>query len=365
MPEMQYVDPVSYMTPMEPQAPGAEPATTAPPDTPTATPATAEIPAPPTAPEVPAVTEDPADAALRSLIEGEKPLEWDDNSKSLFEKTFGEKDPLAFREQWKAKANELEIIRKDAEEGRALKTGLNKLNPAIARAIQLEQEGKDSVGYLRSLPDAVIQNKPAKELTDRQLIDTYKPDQVSEEEWTAIKTGNYEELGIDKNVLEYKVKTLRQLVEPEHEQKRSSIMADVSSAEQTRAQQIEAYNAATITAINHAKNDPIARLYVDQNTVEQFRAGELSKGLLTLDDGITPSPQMLTTLLKAARFDEYVKRAEAVGYARGKQDGMKEETSRMPAPNAGGRSVVAPTEQRELTPQEQFFNRIEAGLAKN
>lgn len=304
----------------------------------------AEAPAP-VAPEVPAEAAAPVDP-LRQALEGlgspnELPT-WDDNARSSFEKTFGEKDPFAYLESRKQREAEYDIYKKDAEDARALKAGLERISPATQRALQLEMEGKDSIAYLRSLPDAVLQNKPAADLKDEALINTYKPGMVSPEEWEAKRTGEYDELGIDQKTLEYKIKSLRQMAEVDHENKRSELLSEVNKTEQGRQQYMENQTKAYAAAIAHAQSDPITRVFAsDPRVLDQFRSGELEKGLLTLDDGITPSPNKLTTLLKAQQFDKAMKLKEEIGYERGLQVGRQEGTSRMPNPSSGTRSNQA------------------------
>lgn len=351
------IDPVMGGFEMPNQAPPVEPAKeTAP---------VAEAPATPEAPETPATPEDPLRKTLEGLIDPQEDNSWDDSAKSLFEKTFGEKDPMAYLETRKQKDAEFELFKKDAEEGRNLKAGFGRLSPAAQRALQLEMEGKDAVAYLRSLPDTVLQNKEAKELTDKALIDTYKPGMISQEEWAAKASGDFDELNIDKDTLDYKIKSLRQMAEIEHEGKRGQLLSEVNQAEQSRSEFNENYNKAIAASYAAAQSNPILKTFAeDAQTLESFRNGTLDKGLLTLDDGITPSPNKFTTLLKAQLFDRVTKLQYEVGFEKGRQAGLQELTSRMPMPTNGNRAITSPTEQKQQAPGGAFLDNIEQGIGR-
>lgn len=372
-PQMVVVDPFSMPSapPPDPQAPPTtDPLIVAPPQAqqPPAAPAIAPEPTqtPAVAPPAPV---DPLDQSISQLIDGQKPFEMDDAFKSKFKELMGIEDPLKFKDDWTKSSTETELLRKDAMEARAVRESLSKLSPAAQRLLQLEMEGKsnDAISYLRSLPDVVLQNKPADELSPEILLKTYRADMFTPEEWTALKTGNYEELGLDpemaKKTLDWKVNGLLPMAKAEHETARASIASQATAHQQQRAAAQEGWDKAVTNSIAHAKQSPLS-VYVDQSMIDGFLNGQVEHGLLVESDGVTPSPNRLESILKAKLYDSAVKRASELGYQRGKQDGLQEATSQLPNSPPGRTAVAHIPDANNKDAATQWLDQVEQNMAK-
>lgn len=290
-----------------------------------------------------------AELAVRNLV-GDIPttITWNDEAKKLFKETFGAEDPLAFKTDVEKRLAEAELNLADANDGRVYKKTVENMSPALQRAFQLELQGKkeEAIQYLRSMPDSLLQNKEAKSLTDKQLLDTYEPGQVSDEEWKAMETGNFDDLGVDERVLKHKVKTLRQLAERAHETKRASIQEDLRAQEAQIRQAQEMEQKAIAAAVAKAKNDPLTKAFITPQTIDQFASQQLLRDMLFDPSGVTSENQM-TNLLKAKHFDEVMVAQKDYWYKKGLQDGAQEATAKVPSgPQGSGRAVASPPQQQ-------------------
>lgn len=287
-------------------------------------------------------TPDPAADNWNKILNPEKPVELDDAFKTNFKNYFGADDPQKFKEHVNSLSTERDLYKTKADELQQLSDNFSKLSPAAQRAMQLEWEGQDGVGYIRSLPDTVFRNKEAKELSSQQLIDTYEGGKVSPEEWQALKDGNFDDLNISKEALEYKVNTFRTVAEHKHEQQRQSILSELQAGNEQRKKTLDEYNRGIAEAIAEAR--AVLGPFVTEETITNYTNGKLVNGLFFQQDGI-PAKQSLTNALKAQLYDEYGARKEALGYKRGREEGILEANSKLPTgPSHSGRVALDPAE---------------------
>lgn len=319
-------------------------------------PVTTQVPPAGTAPEVPtgttAAPQEEMDDFTKALLGVQQTVEWNEDAKKLFKATYGEDDPLAFKQKYQETLTQAEVLKKQAEEAEALKASLKRVedsNPALHAAILEELEGRDGLAYISKLPNANILGKKPTDLNDETLLRTYLGDKFTEDEWKAYRTGDYDDIGLTKEIMEAKVKALRPVAEHMHETRNQEYRSGIQQREEAYRQQREKYNQVVVQSVSKAQEDPFAKLYLNQETIEAFRSGTLSKGLLTDEDGATPHPNMLAALIKAKHFDEAVKRAFEAGKKAGEQRGLKQGVAQLPTPGPGGR-VTAPADGQKVDP---------------
>lgn len=327
---------------MFPQSPTPAPA--APVDTPVIEhPAVAQAETPAVETPIPAPvaqpTETPEDAKWNKALNPETPLELDEATEKAIAKYFGTESAAQAKERFQQTQSEIDIYKKEVEAGASLKSLFSKLSPAAQRLVQMEANGEDGIAYVRTLPDSVFRNQEAKNLTSDQLVNTYEPGKVTPQEWQALKDGNFEDLNISKETLEYKVNTLRQMAEVKHEAQRQGIQKELETADAAQKATIENYTKGMATAVSTAKSSPLAPLITDEH-IAKYTSGNLVNSLYLQQDG-TPSPDSLTNAMKVLLYDEYGARKEAIGYKAGREAGILEATSKLPSgPSKGGRDTT-------------------------
>jgi len=306
------------------------------------------------APATPAVETDPFLSALRGTTD--TPAAWADEAKNLFKQTFGEDDPFAYKTRIQQELAEKEEFKQRAVQGDNITAALKKIeqeNPVLHAAFLEQLEGRDALQYIASLPNATILGKSSKDIADKVLLKTYLGDKFSTEEWKAIETNDFSELGVEKEVVDAKIKTLRPAAEFMHDQRNQEHNARIQSREQAIAAAREADTKTRAAAIAAATSDPYAKLYVNQETIQSFRDGKLFQGVFTQEDGAL-HPNAFTAAIKAKHYDSDVKRAYAAGMEAGKQSGLQEGTAQLPNARPGQR-VVATQEQSQVDPNRSVI----------
>lgn len=354
------VDPFDFGAPTAPlpQA-SAQPATPASPE-PVVAQAPVDTPAPvvdtPAAP-----VSDPVAEALAAMESASAaPTPWSDEARALFKQEFGADDPGVFKTEYSAMREQLELIRTEKETLSALKADLDRLSPAMLRAIELGREGKDPVSYLRSLPDGVFHNKPAAELTDRQLIDTYAKGKISEDQWSKLNDPDTDPEVV--GAIKEKISHYRDICEDKHETERGRVTSELQSAQAQQAQAFEQFQKGVASTLSYAKNDPFAKAFVDKGHVDEMsQPGKFLSRFLE-SDGVTPKPEALTMILKAERFDRAVQVARESAYRKGKEDGVLEATSKQPSTPQARRDAAPPPQQHQRSADATVLDSIERGI---
>lgn len=351
------VDPFDFGAPTAP-LPQAQPAT----PEPVVAQAPVDTPAPVAeAPATPAVIADPvADALAAMEAASAAPTQWSDEARALFKQEFGADDPGTFKTEYSALREQFELIRTEKETLSALKADLDRLSPAMLRAIELGREGKDPVGYLRSLPDGVFHNKPAAELTDRQLIDTYAKGKITDDQWSKLNDPDTDSEVVE--VIKEKISHYRDICADKHETERGRVTSELQSAQQAQAQAFEQFQKGVASTLSHAKNDPFAKAFVDKGHADEMsQPGKFLSRFLE-SDGVTPKPEALTMILKAERFDRAVQVAKESAYRKGKEDGVLEATSKQPSTPQARRDAATPPQQHQRSADATVLDSIERGI---
>jgi hypothetical protein len=301
-----------------------------------------------------------ADALANMDAVAAAPVSWSDEAKAIFKQEFGVDDPGAFKNEYSTLREQHELIKKEKDSLSALKADLDNLSPAMLRAIELTREGKDPIGYLRSLPDGVFQNKPANELTDRQLIDTYAKGKVTDDQWEKLSDPDTDPDVVD--AIKDKISHYRDICVDKHEAERGRIASEVQSAQQQQHQAFEQFQKGVAQTLSHAKNDPFAKAFVDKGHADEMsQPGKFLSRFLE-SDGVTPKPEALTMILKAERFDRAVQVAKESAYRKGKEDGVLEATSKQPSTPQARRDAAAPPQQHQRSADTTVLDSIERGI---
>ncbi len=326
-----------------------------------------EPPAPvATPPQAPPAEEKPKSpyADVISSIVGDAPIaakaeEWSEDAKALFKSVYGADDPVAYKGEIDKRIAEADLYKKQYEEVAPLKERIEKMPPAVARALSLALEGKtdEAQEYLKGLPKIAIEGKEAKALTDRQLIDTYLPGKITAEQWDAMNDPETDEDVVD--ALKMRASILRETAAERHDQERTKLAEELASREASKKQAFELYQSGVAEAVAHVKNSPL-RLFADDNFVNEMSNGSFVYRFVK-EDGVTPTPQAATLLLKALHFDNAVKDAEERGFERGQSKALQEATSRQRSvPRAITREGI-PEGQAVVSEADALLGRILAG----
>lgn len=294
-------------------------------------------------------------AALDTPAAGE--VAWTDEAKQTFAKYFGADDPATFKKEFTTLREQYELVNQEREALTALKKDIESLTPAMLRAIELQREGKDPVAYLKSLPDGVIHNKPASELTDRQLIETYAKGKVSDEQWEKLNDPDTDSEVVE--AIKEKIAMYRDIAVEKHEAERGRISQEYEAGIKAQQQAFEQYQKGVASAIAHAKNDPFAKAFVNKGHVDEFQKPGAFLSRFLESDGVTPKPEALAMVIKAERFDAAVKASKTAGYKKGYEDGLAEDTSARPATPSARRAVAEqPKPQDKTTEDAKLLDRI-------
>ncbi len=348
--------PVPTPTPAEPApqdtpapAAGAKPAEQAPPAD--------SAPQTPT-PSEPAAEPSPYDSVVASVL-GDTPatIQWGDDAKNLFKTTFGVEDPLEFKKQVDLKDQKLSLVEKEVDELKPLKQAFESMPPAAHVAFQklLQGDAKGAQEYLKSIPTVALENKEAAELSDRVLVDTYFEGKVKPEQWNLLNDPEADSDVVD--AFKTKVSMLREAAEIKHDARRNEAKELAVKFEADQKAAHENYITAVAATIAEAKSTPLG-VFVPQ-IENEIRSGHFVTKFVQ-PDGVTPTKEAATLLLKGLHFDQAVKAAEERGYARGASGKRQEDTSRMPpAVSAAARSAG---DQPTVETQQQQINKIMLGV---
>lgn len=344
--------PVAEAPPAGPQGPSGGPGTPG-------TPPPADV-AP--AVDAPAPAADPYAAAVSELLDGPAAeVEWTPEAKDLFKKSFGVEDPKEFKTTYEQKLAEADLYKKKYEEVAPIQDRLTNLPPAMHRALQLALDGdtKAAQEYIKSLPTIALENKEAKDLPVRSLIDTYLPGKVKPEQWDLLNDPEADEDVVD--AIKQRVGILGETASEMHEKTRNEAINQWQQAETAKKQAFEQFQQGVAASIANAKASTV-RVFVDENIVKKVQDGSFIFDYVK-EDGVTPTPHALTQHLKALHYDNAVKAAEARGYERGTQEAILKATSRQPSmPRVNGRDPGAPA--LEMTQDQQVDSIIQKAVAR-
>lgn len=303
-----------------------------------------QVEAPPPAAPLAAETPDPFLSALTGQTDT---VEWTPEAKELFKKTYGTEDPFAYKSDIEKRLAELNEVKERVVKADNLEANLNKLaqdNPVLHAAVMEQLNGGDGLAYISKQPNLTIAGKKAEDVADATLMDAYMRERFSDEEREALRTGKYDDLGINETDLKAKVKMFRSAAEFMHEQREGERNKAIQSREQQIAQLREKDTQARAAAIAAASNDRFAKLHMTQEVISGLRDNSIFNGVFTDSDG-TLHPNSLTALIKAKHYDGDVARALELGEKKGYQRGLQEGTASLPTPRPGQRMVSTGDQQ--------------------
>ena len=305
---------------------------------------------------------DPYEKVAGDLIgETAKVAEWTPEAKELFKAQFGVDDPVAYKADLDKRLTEAELLKSEYDQIAPVVQAMNKLNPALQKAFALALEGKptDAQEYLRSLPEAVVQGKAAKDVPKEKLVDMYFPGKLSDEDREALTDPDTDP--DVKAAIKARVDHWAKAAGEIHDSKLEEIKNEQAAQKEAQKAQFEAYKQATATAISEARNSKLGAL-LDPAATEALQTGAFMKAFVE-DDGVTPTKDAGTRYLWAVHGEKLMKAAETRGYKRGKMEGSLESTSRMPEVGAGKRAA-GDTPKGPQTEDEQARN-VLLGILKS
>jgi hypothetical protein len=327
---------------------GVAPEPTPAPETPTET--KAETPTP-EAPKAEAEVVDPYEAAALASLEGsDKPDPWTAEAKAALKSRFGVEDPL----ELEARINEAGLVKQEYDALLPIKQGIENLPPAVKNAFSLALSGKpeEALKYLKELPDGVFMDKEAKHIPSDKLIPMYLDGKMSKEDFDILKNpSDYDEDVV--SAVKMKEKHFRDIAADMHERKLGEVRNAQVEAQAAQKAAYEQYNKSVAESIAHAKNTPLG-VFATKEFEQEIHTGQFVRRFLK-EDGVTPTTEGATLLLKALNYDNMVKAQYNVGYKRGKSEGTLDVANGKPgAPPVAGRSAAAPS-QGQLSAAEKIL----------
>lgn len=308
------------------------------------------------APEPPKAQEgqeevDPYEAAALASLEGEsKPDVWTEDAKAALKARFGVDDPTEIE----TRISQAELIKQEYDSIVPLKQGLESMPPALKNAFNLAMQGKveDALKYVKGIPDGVFMDKEAKHIPSEKLIPMYLEGKMTEEDFAILKDPDADPDEV--KAVKAKEKHYRDIAADMHERK----LAEVRNAQQESAKaQKEAYDnyvKSVAESLSHAKNTPL-KAFVSKDVEQEIQTGNFVRRFLK-EDGVTPTPEAASLLLKALHYDNMVKAQYNVGYKKGKSEAMLEIANGKPgAPPVAGRAAGGAPPKGELTPAQQIL----------
>jgi hypothetical protein len=319
----------------------------------------AEVPATPAV--TPVVAEaNPLDDVIGSLTGAPAATTpWDDSAKALFKNKFGSEDPDAYLAQNQARDEQFNLIKTERDQAINYKTAVESMSPAMRKAFELHMEGKDAVAFLKSMPDAVIQNKPAAELSDEYICTVYAPGKT-DSAFATLKNPDASEEAIQaaKDVIQH----YRSIGEDRHEAARSKEDQEAQAAQAQRTANYETFQKGTSVAIANLKSSPM-KAFVDQGQIDEYSKPGAFLSKFVENDGVTPKPNAFVTIAKGERFDEAVIRASESGYKRGREEGILEATSKQPStPQVRRDTAPVINQATERSADTKTLDTIEQGI---
>jgi len=312
---------------------------------------TEATPAEPAPAATEATTDDAFEEALRGSVEPAAAPVWDDTAKAVFKNTFGEEDPVAFKETFAKTQAELGTLREVTEKQKSVMDLLNSVEerfPALANALLEVAENRDPFEYLNNLGDPKMLGKKAEDLSESQMVDTYLQKHFSKAERDALRTGDYSDLDVSAEDLKAKVNHWMSTAQDMHEQKNQAY-TKANEAKAARATEVRKnFEASVTSAIAKASADPLVRSAITPEILTAFRNGTLLNGSTFKDDG-SYADTALSTYLKGTRYDSDIKRAYESGKKVGSQGRAQEVVASLPT--KPGASRTAPATAAPAQPQ--------------
>jgi len=299
---------------------------------------------------------DPYEAAVEASLQGEaQPDPWTPEAKAALKSRFGVEDPL----ELETRINEAALVKQEYDEMVPIKQGLESMPPALKNAFAFAMNGKteEALKYLKEIPEGVFMDKEAKHIPSDKLIPMYLEGKMTKDDFDILKNPHDHDEDVV-TAVKAKEKHYRDIAADMHERKLSEVRTAQEQMQQAQKQAYEQYNKSVAETIAHAKNTPF-KAFVTKEVEQEIHTGSFVRRFLK-EDGVTPTPEAATLLLKALNYDNMAKAQYNVGYKRGKSEGTLDVANGKPgAPPVSGRAVSEP--QGEMTPAQKIL----ANLGRN
>lgn len=281
-------------------------------------------------------------------------VEWSDDEKKKFKDFFGHDDPKAFKEEFSKTKQEHSTYGEENKQLKKLADRINKMDPHIIRALELEAQEKGAgQKYLKGLPDVSILSKDAKKISDRDILNAYVPDHgISDEAWEML--GDEYADADTVAALKKRIGFLRANAEDMHKAQQGSLSKEREAEEASRKEFDKRFGEAVDQTIAEAKNGPLGA-FLTRAHENEVRSGKFISRFIQ-EDGISPTKHLMTTMLKAELYDS-LKKAQEKLYKRGKGDGMHEMMVGLPSEPKRGRS--APVTEKKNNSSPSWLDDIE------
>lgn len=288
----------------------------------------------------------------------EAPAFTDDFKKALKEYT-GYEDPQKFQVDYNTQREESRLMGEELKSLREIKGRLDKLSPQMLKALQMEwNKTGDGHKFIRSLPDPEVLNQDPKKLSDKQVLDFVDDHGITDEHWKTLNDPDADPG--ERDAIKRRIGFLRlngeDTIRKMQEQNKADAMAEQAAVQ---AQQ-ERWSKGVAAAVAKAKEGPL-KTFVTPQHIDEIRSGKFISRLFE-DDGVTPKPELLETLIKAEKYDSAREAAKKAGYKKGKADGLAEATSGMPTSPRAGRATATPNTNLKTNAWASTLDKLEASI---
>lgn len=284
---------------------------------------------------------DPMAEIVAGMVPSTSPkIEATEDAKSYIKSVLGVDDLSAYKTDVETKLTAADMAKAEYEKAKPLIDGLNSLPPALQSAFSMAMQGKtaEAQEFLRTLPGAVFQNKPASEIPTKDLVEQHFPGKIKPEQWAALEDPETDE--DIKDALKTRIDLLKEAASEKHDKQLSEIANQHKTQAEANAARYEKYQTAVAATITQAQSTSIGKL-LDQGTKEKLADGSFLSAFVE-EDGVTPTKDAATLYLLAVNGQRLIQAADASGYKRGKEEGMLATTQRQPSLPPGGRTAGDP-----------------------
>lgn len=282
----------------------------------------------------------------------------DDFKKALKEYT-GYEDPQKFQVDFNTQKEEARLMSEELKSLREIKGRLDKLSPQMLKALQMEwNKNGEGHKFLRSLPDPDVLNQDPKRLSDKQVLDFVEDHGITEEHWKTLN--DPDAYPGERDAIKRRIGFLRLNGEDTIRKIQEQNKADAAAEQAAIQAQNERWSKGVAAAVAKAKEGSL-KTFVTPQHIDELRSGKFINRLFE-DDGVTPKPELLETLIKAEKYESAREAAKKAGYRKGKADGLAEATSGMPTSPRAGRATATPTTNPKTNPWVSTLDKLEASI---
>ncbi len=282
----------------------------------------------------------PEEKALAGVEdESAKPVEYSEDLRKALKELTGFDDPEKFKSEWTSEREAARLTAEESKPLRDLKARLDKLSPQFRKGLEAEmRKAGDGHRMLREGPDPEVLSKDPKRLSDKQVLEYVDNHGITEEDWATINDPDADP-GV-RDAIKKRISFLRQNGEDAIRNLQEAAKADMEAEQAAMATSQERWNKGIAAAIAKAKEGPM-KSFVTAQHIEEVRSGRFISRFFE-DDGVTPKPELLETIIKAEKYESAREAARKYGEKKGYERGLAEQTSGMPSAPRAPRTVAQP-----------------------